>query len=97
MNGRYSDFEALRPTGEASHIPDAKLNEGCDGEPRRQRVATTLRGYPDQPATTAPFAALELRQKSYMAPNAERETTSVVLSMCRVPTGGPSRSGQVQR
>jgi len=97
MNGRYSDFEELLPTGEASHIPDAKLNEGCDGEPLRQCVATTTGGYPDQPATTAPIAAPKLHQKSCTAPNAERETASVVLSNCGAGTGGPSRSGPVHR
>ncbi len=49
MNGRYSDFEELRPTGEASHIPDTRLDEGCEGAPRRQRVATSSGGYPDAP------------------------------------------------
>jgi hypothetical protein len=52
MNGRYSDFEELRPTGEASHIPDEKLNNGCEGDPRRQRVATSAGGYPDALTTT---------------------------------------------
>jgi len=47
MNGRYSDFEELRPTGEASHIPDTRLDDGCEGDPRRQRVATSAGGYPD--------------------------------------------------
>jgi hypothetical protein len=49
MNGRYSDFEELRPTGEASHIPDTRLDDGCEGAPRRQRVATSSGGYPDVP------------------------------------------------
>ncbi len=49
MNGRYSDFEELRPTGEASHIPDSRLDDGCEGDPRRQRVATNTGGYPDAP------------------------------------------------
>ena len=49
MNGRYSDFEELRPTGEASHIPDSRLDDGCEGDPRRQRVATSTGGYPDAP------------------------------------------------
>ncbi|MFC4360218.1 hypothetical protein ACFO0N_19905 [Halobium salinum] len=49
MYNRYSDFEELRPTGEASHIPDEMLNEGLDGDPRRQRVATSTGGYPDEP------------------------------------------------
>jgi len=52
MNGRYSDFEELRPTGEASHIPDTRLDDGCEGDPRRQRVATTSGGYPDAPTVT---------------------------------------------
>ncbi|WP_201289628.1 biosurfactant protein 1 [Halobaculum saliterrae] len=52
MNGRYSDFEELRPTGEASHIPDTRLDEGCEGDPRRQRVATSSGGYPDAPTVT---------------------------------------------
>lgn len=50
MYNQYSDFEELRPTGEASHIPDEKLNEGLDGDPRRQRVATTMGDYPDEPS-----------------------------------------------
>lgn len=49
MSDRYLDFEELRPTGEASHIPDEKLNKGCGGEPQRQRVATSIGGYPDEP------------------------------------------------
>ncbi|AHG05679.1 hypothetical protein HALDL1_00605 (plasmid) [Halobacterium sp. DL1] len=44
MSNRYSDFEELRPIGEVSHIPDAKLNDGCDGDPRRQRIATSMGG-----------------------------------------------------
>jgi len=27
MYNRYSDFEELRPTGEASHIPDTRLGD----------------------------------------------------------------------
>ncbi|GGN24066.1 hypothetical protein GCM10009021_27200 [Halarchaeum nitratireducens] len=49
MHDRYSDFEELRPTGEASHIPDTRLDDGCEGDPRRQRVATSSGGYPDAP------------------------------------------------
>lgn len=49
MHNRYSDFEELRPTGEASHIPDQRLDDGCEGAPRRQRVATSSGGYPDAP------------------------------------------------
>jgi hypothetical protein len=49
MRDRYLDFEDLRPTGEASHIPDTRLDDGCEGTPRRQRVATSAGGYPDVP------------------------------------------------
>ena len=47
MNGRYTDFEELRPTGEAFHIPETRMDDGCEGAPRRQRVATSSGGYPD--------------------------------------------------
>jgi hypothetical protein len=52
MSDQHLDFEELRPTGEASHIPDTKLDDGFEGDPRRQRVATTTGGYPDDPSTT---------------------------------------------
>jgi len=52
MYNRYSDFEELRPTGEASHIPGEKLYNRCVGDSQRQRVATSAGGYPDAPATT---------------------------------------------
>ena len=52
MYNRYTDFEELRPTGEASRIPDNKLENGCEYDPRRQRVATSSGGYPDAPTTT---------------------------------------------
>jgi hypothetical protein len=52
MHNRYSDFEELRPTGEASHIPDQRLDDGREGDTRRQCVATTTGGYPDEPSTT---------------------------------------------
>jgi len=52
MHNRYSDFAELRPTGEASHIPDTRLDDGCEGDPRRQRVATSSGGYPDAPTVT---------------------------------------------
>ena len=52
MYNRYSDFEELRPTGEASHIPDTRLGDECEGTPRRQRVATSSGGYPDAPTVT---------------------------------------------
>jgi len=49
MRDQYRDFEELRPTGEASHVPDPRLDDGCEGTPRRQRVATSSGGYPDAP------------------------------------------------
>ncbi|RZV06538.1 hypothetical protein [Natrinema hispanicum] len=52
MTDRDSDFEELRPTGEASHIPDETLSECTEGEPNRQRVATATTGYPDTPTET---------------------------------------------
>ncbi|ELY72071.1 hypothetical protein [Natrinema pallidum] len=52
MYDRCSDFEELRPTGEASHIPDTRLDGGYEGDPQRQRVATSAGGYPDAPTTT---------------------------------------------
>jgi len=50
MGNHKSGFKELRPIGEASHIPDAKLTKGCDTDPERQRVATTTGGYPDEPS-----------------------------------------------
>ncbi|CAP15237.1 MULTISPECIES: hypothetical protein [Halobacteriales] len=32
MRDRHLDFEELRPTGEASHIPDTRLDDGCESE-----------------------------------------------------------------
>jgi len=32
VNGRYSDFEELRPTDEASHSPDTMLDDGCESD-----------------------------------------------------------------
>ncbi|SDX31697.1 hypothetical protein SAMN05443574_12819 [Haloarcula vallismortis] len=32
MYDRYSDFEELRPTGEASHSPDTMLDDGCESD-----------------------------------------------------------------
>jgi hypothetical protein len=52
MHNRYSDFEELRPTGEASHVPDTRLDDGCEGDPQWQRVATSAGGYPDAPAVS---------------------------------------------
>ena len=51
MTGRYSDYEALRPIGEATHVPDDQLTSG--GEPRRQRSGSIDAGYPDEPTAAA--------------------------------------------
>jgi len=48
MHNRYSDFEKLRPIGEASHIPDEQLSDGHDSELQRHRVATRTGDYPDE-------------------------------------------------
>jgi hypothetical protein len=47
MTGRYSDYEALRPIGEATHVPDDQLTSS--GKPRRQRTGGVDAGYPDDP------------------------------------------------
>ncbi|RLM62609.1 hypothetical protein [Halorubrum sp. Atlit-26R] len=47
MTGRYSDDEALRPVGEANHVPDDQL--ASSGEPRRQRSESIDSDYPDNP------------------------------------------------
>jgi len=54
MTGRYSDYEELRPLGEATQIPDEKRSRSSDGEPRRQRMSGVDAGYPDD--TTASVA-----------------------------------------
>jgi len=46
MSDHYPDFEERRQTGEVSHILDTRLDDGCEGAPRRQRVATSAGGYP---------------------------------------------------
>jgi hypothetical protein len=53
MRDRNLDFEEPRPTGEASHIPDTGLDEGCEGDPQRQRVATSTCGDSDAPTTVS--------------------------------------------
>lgn len=54
MTGRYTDYEELRPLGEATHIPDDTLSSSGGGDPRRQRSGGVDGGYPD--ATPAPEA-----------------------------------------
>ncbi|MGB9963021.1 hypothetical protein ACOZ32_12590 (plasmid) [Halobacterium sp. MBLA0001] len=47
MTDQYADYEALRPLGEATHVPDDQLTDGS--EPRRQRTGDVDAGYPDDP------------------------------------------------
>ncbi|WP_255198930.1 hypothetical protein [Halorarius litoreus] len=47
MTDQYADYEALRPLGEATHVPDNQLTSG--GKPRRQRSGSVDAGYPDDP------------------------------------------------
>lgn len=54
MTGCYSDYEDLRPLGEATHLPDDELTSSGNGESRRQRASRANAGYPD--ATTATSA-----------------------------------------
>jgi len=46
MSDQYADYEALRPIGESTHVPDDQLTSG--GEPRRQRSGGVDAGYPDE-------------------------------------------------
>ena len=48
MTDQYADYEALRPLGEATHVPDDQL-ASSSGEPRRQRSGGVDAGYPDDP------------------------------------------------
>ncbi|WP_049804987.1 biosurfactant protein 1 [Natrinema pellirubrum] len=52
MTERYSDYEELRPLGEATHIPDETLSSSGDGESRRQRADRVDEGYPDDTMAT---------------------------------------------
>ena len=51
MTDQYADYEALRPLGEATHVPDNQLTSG--GKPRRQRSGSVDAGYPDDPTAAA--------------------------------------------
>jgi len=48
MTDQYADYEALRPLGEATHVPDDQL-ASSNGEPRRQRSSDVDADYPDDP------------------------------------------------
>jgi hypothetical protein len=48
MTDQYADYEALRPLGEATHVPDDQL-ASSSGEPRRQRSGGVDTDYPDGP------------------------------------------------
>jgi hypothetical protein len=51
MTDQYTDYEALQPLGEATHVPDDQLASG--GEPRRQRSGDIDADYPDDPTVAA--------------------------------------------
>ncbi|WP_363463556.1 hypothetical protein [Halogeometricum borinquense] len=48
MTNQYADYEALRPLGEATHVPDDQL-ASSSGKPRRQRSGGVDTDYPDAP------------------------------------------------
>ena len=52
MTDQYADYEALRPLGEATHVPDDQL-ASSSGEPRRQRSGGVDADYPDDPTAAA--------------------------------------------
>ena len=52
MKDHQSDFEELRPLGEATSTPDAELAESVDKEPVDGLTAETLSDYPDEIAPT---------------------------------------------
>ncbi|MFD1570428.1 hypothetical protein [Halorubrum laminariae] len=52
MTNQYDDYEALRPLGEATHVPDDQLDSS--GKPRRQRSDGVDAGYPDDPIAASP-------------------------------------------
>jgi len=52
MNDHQSDFEELRPLGEATSTPDAELVGRVDKEPFDDPTAETLSDYPDEIAPT---------------------------------------------
>jgi len=48
MTDQYADYEALRPLGEATHVPDDQLTSSS-GQPRRQRSGGVDMDYQDDP------------------------------------------------
>ncbi|ELY84407.1 biosurfactant protein 1 [Natrinema gari] len=52
MTDQYDDYEALRPLGEATHVPDDQL--ASSSKPRRQRSGGVDASYPDDPIAAAP-------------------------------------------
>ena len=52
MTDQYADYEALRPIGEATHVPDEQL--ASSDEPRRQRSGGVDGGYPDDTTASEP-------------------------------------------
>ncbi|MCU4728641.1 biosurfactant protein 1, partial [Halapricum hydrolyticum] len=52
MSGRHSDFEELRPHGEATQMPDIELLSCDDDEPRYRRINNACTGYPNNAKAT---------------------------------------------
>ena len=53
MTDYYVDYDALRPLGEATHVPDEKLSNRRDEESRPQRIDSIgADGYPDTKEAT---------------------------------------------
>ena len=52
MNGRQSDFEELRPLGEATHVSDTKLSGRGDAGQGEQQRRERLESYPNRTRST---------------------------------------------
>ncbi len=52
MTRRYSDYDELRPLGEATHIPDDKLSNSSDAESGQQRLDAVATRHPNETTAT---------------------------------------------
>jgi len=52
MTDRNSNYEELRPLGEATHIPDEKLSNNSDEESSQQRLDAVAARYPNETIAT---------------------------------------------
>ena len=52
MTDHYTDYEALRPLGEATHVPDGRSSSRRNEGARRQHTDVGTDGYPDTTAAT---------------------------------------------